>query len=404
MTTVAVMADSAERLLVGLILEAFPLGNREDSVSPRPETDDWAAIAEAAVRHGLAPLLYASLKGGERLNRVPPESAEQLRADHFRANVANMVAYRELAHLLDSLATEHIPVVLLKGSAVAVQLYPDSGLRPLKDLDLLILESQAASVLALLTRQGYSPLPEMTRGFERRFSGQQAYSRHGPNPAQVDLHWHLFVIAYYRKLIPIEWFWQRTTAIEIEGRCARVLAPEAQFIHLASHYSLHHNIDRLMWLYDLALLMHSQRGNMNWEEVLEAVRAFKLTNPVQSTTAQVKRWWGVSPPADIARRLETLSVGRYERLVFAVASRGESQARVILDGLDLPSNQAGLRFWVRHLFPTTSYMRSRYHISHGFLIPIYYVWRSAAGGYRIVRAMVAAASQDLVGRVRKSEK
>lgn len=394
--------DSAEQLVVQLILEAFPFGGMQDFAPPHPSREEWDRIAKTASLHGLAPLLYTSLKRTNRLGQAPLDCAERLRTEHLHANVGNMLAYRELACILDCFEADRIPVVLLKGSAVALQLYPDPGLRPLKDLDLLIAESQVASVRGLLAGRGYSPLPEMIGGFEERFSTQQAYSRPGPNPAQVDLHWHPFVVGYYRKRIPVDWFWQHTSTIVVEGRVTRALAPEAQFIHLAAHYALHHHTERLIWLYDLALLVAAHRDDMNWDEVLIRLGAFKLTRSIESTMAQVKQWWGVSMPDEIVRGLQALSSGTYERILFSLASGGESQARVILDGIDLPTHRARLGYWLRHMFPTASYMRTRYGISNTLLVPIYYLWRIAAGGYRSARALIGAAGPNLRSQGRKN--
>lgn len=401
-TSLSPSMDSAEQLVVELILEAFPFGGKHDVAPALPSRDGWDRVAETASHHGLAPLLYTSLKRTGRLDQAPAGCVERLQMEHLHINVGNMVAYRELAQLLDCLASERIPTVLLKGSAVAMQLYPDVGLRPLKDLDLLIAESQVGAARKLLTGRGYSPLPEMIGGFEERFSTQQAYSRSGPNPAQVDLHWHPFVIGYYRKRIPVDWFWQHTSAIVVEGRVTRALAPEAQFIHLAAHYALHHHTERLIWLYDLALLIAAHRDDMKWDEVLTRLGAFELTRAVQSTTAQVKQRWGVSLPDEVVRGLQVLSSGPYERVLFSLASAGESQARVIMDGIDLPTNRARLRYWLRHMFPTASYMRTRYHISNSLLVPIYYLWRIAAGGYRSARALIGAAGPNLRSQGRKN--
>lgn len=382
------MVERAESVIVDLILEAFPLGGTRISTPRLPAPPEWPRVVQAAIQHGLAPLLYASLKHTKRLGEVPVGDADWLRLEHLHAGVGNMLAYRELVHLLDSLGSREIPAIVLKGGAIALQLYPDPGLRPLKDIDLLIPEPEVAAVRALLTEHGYSPLPEMTKGFEERFSGQQAYTRTGPNPEQVDLHWHLFVIAYYRQQIPIDWFWQHTTSIQIDGRIARALAPEAQFIHLAAHYGLHHHAERLIWLYDLALLVAAHREDMDWNEVLAAVRTFKLSEPVEWTISQVQRWWGAPLPASVVRELQGLSPDPHERALFSLASGGEAQARVILDGLDMPNPRARLRYWLRHMFPNASYMRTRYRISNPLWIPFYYLRRIAAGGYKSARAFI----------------
>lgn len=395
MAAISLMTEQVDRQLVNLILAGFPLQGTANRVLTRASPDDWTVVAERAGHHGLSPLLYFSLKNSSRLPEIPTVVADRLKTAHFRTSVANMLAYHELARLLDALASDETPVILLKGSALAPQIYPDPGLRPFGDLDLLVPEARIAKVVTLLQARGYAPLPEMSSGFERKFSGQQAFSRGGPQPAQLDLHWHLFVIAYYRKRIPIDWFWHHTAQLEIDGETVCAFSPEAQLLHLCAHYTLHHHEERLVWLFDLASLVSKNREKLNWDEILEAINAFGLALPIQSALARMTNWWGVSIPSEITRKLEKLRPTPYERILYTLAAAGGSEARVVLDGLALPSMSARMGFWSRHMLPTPGYMLVRYRIRDRRMVPIYYLWRILSGSLKAIASLARTIQQVL---------
>lgn len=382
-------ADSATRKVVQYIREASPF------LTPIPAPSkigvaDWPALIAVADPHGLAPLLYHSLKQTKQLAGLPAETAQRLRNAYIRTGVANWLAYQELARWLAVCAREEIPVVLLKGCALATTLYPSASLRPMGDLDLLVPASAVARLRAWLTSDGYAPPPEMAQGFEQQFSGELMFQRAGMKPAQVDLHWHLFVATYYRQRTPIEWFWEHTRPIPINAQPARVLTPEAQLLHLCAHYALQHRTERVLWLHDIALLLAQTRDALNWDETLDAAQRFGLMLPMRATLAKLCDWWGVSIPQAALLCVQSYRPDRAERMSFAVTTAQRADARTLLDGLHTPGLRAKLRFWLRHLLPTVSYMRAHYRIENTILIPFYYVRRAVEGLYKVARSTIQA--------------
>lgn len=352
---------------------------------------NWHALADTAQRHGLAPLLYGALKANGRQNELPASALEYLRAAYLRTSVANWLAYQELGRLLELFDREQIPVVLLKGCALAVTLYPDPGLRPMGDLDLLIPRAAAARGIVLLTEQGYSSLPELTDGFQQRFSNAQALYRGGQRLAQVDLHWHVLGLPYYRARIPMEWFWERTTAVSVNSQKAQILLPTAQFVYLALHFALQHRSTRLLWSYDLALLLARYREQIHWDEVADVAHMFGLSQALRTALAHVADTWSVSVPADARARLNRSRVSIGDRISFAVATAQQTNARLLLDGLSMPGVRAKFVYVLRHGFPGLAFMQTRYHIPHLLLIPLYYLWRNCAGVYKIARSALSIA-------------
>jgi hypothetical protein len=379
----------AERVVVELIRHASPFGIEGESFS-KTDATDWSAVVRIADENALAPLLYASLRKSKREHQVPADVLQELRMAFLRSNVANGLVFQELSVLLDLFAREGIPVVLLKGCALAGTLYPDASLRPMADLDLLVPRSSMEQVGALLIREGYSAPLELRRGFGQHFSNYRAFARGGNRPAHLEIHWHLFKSPYYCRRVPIDWFWNRTTVIQVNGLAARAFNLQAQVLHLCAHFSLHHRAERLIWSYDLALLLTRCARQIEWEDVLRAAEGFGLSQAVQVALARVRQVWQVPVPDEVMARLALLRVGMADRFALAMMTARRGEARVLLDGLSTPGVRGKLGFWWAHIFPAPEYIRERYRVPDARRVPLYYLWRIGDGVSKFIRSILSA--------------
>src|SRR5215470_2009713 len=99
---------------------------------------DWQAILQKVERWGLAPLVYTNLRQVVQSGHVPKPVAEHLRHLYHR-DVIHGVARRELLRVaLLRFSEARVPVIVLKGAALATLVYPSPRLRPMRDLDLLV--------------------------------------------------------------------------------------------------------------------------------------------------------------------------------------------------------------------------------------------------------------------------
>jgi Uncharacterised nucleotidyltransferase len=99
---------------------------------------EWAEARHAALVHGVAPLLAASLEGGDAWAALAPE----LRAycvEQRRLNGLRIAALRaDLAAILGVAAAAGVAALPLKGAVLVERSYAEPGLRPMADLDLLV--------------------------------------------------------------------------------------------------------------------------------------------------------------------------------------------------------------------------------------------------------------------------
>lgn len=346
---------------------------------------DWAALVKAAESHALAPLAYAALKKGGLLKAAPAVAVEALRIAYLRTSVANRLAFQELSSLIDRFRTDDIPVIILKGGALAVTLYDDAALRPMGDIDLLIPRDRVERAKHALTGHGYSPCAEMADGFADKFSIEQTFLRLGNRPSQIDVHWHAFTMPYYFERIPIEWFWRRTARVEVGGASALMMSPTAQLLYLSAHYMLH-NFRRLIWSHDLALLIERRGDEIDWDDAAAAAAEFGVSALLADALFEVRGQWGVPIPAGVEARLRACAPTARQRIILAATGAFSGSDAGLLYGAGFLSARRSMTYWLRVTFPSAGYMRMRFRVRNDALIPLCYLLRLARGAYLCARA------------------
>src|SRR3954466_11327203 len=112
-------------------------------------------LATGAEQHGMEPLVLAHI---ERTGvTIPTEFRARLRARTTQHAHAAAVRARVLANVSRAMAQATVPFLVLKGAALAHLVYGDPGLRPMRDVDLLVHPADGQRALHVLTRCGFRP-------------------------------------------------------------------------------------------------------------------------------------------------------------------------------------------------------------------------------------------------------
>ena len=90
---------------------------------------------------------------------VPPATLIALRALAIRHRAAADARYQLTQELVSAFRQQDIPLVALKGLALAPMIYPADGLRPMRDIDILVPRDKEPAAGRLLQEMGFD-LPE----------------------------------------------------------------------------------------------------------------------------------------------------------------------------------------------------------------------------------------------------
>lgn len=388
-----VAARALDAQLVAEILAAFPLQTR--IVSPvLTDEPKWVELVKRARYQGVSLLLYAALDARNWEN-VPAFARSELLELYRSSALASATAYYELNNLLPNFYAAKIPVIVLKGAALAKWLYPAPALRPFSDLDFLIPQAHAAQMTELLQTRGYVPSNELARGFRAAYYSEMAFYKNAAPRTAVDLHWNLFVPLFYRRRMALEWFWQHTQEFSFGAHSAQIFDAAAHFVHLAVHASLNHqNAPRLIWLYDLALLVTRRANELDWDAAIAYTHASQLAYSVHEILRQTIETWQLEFPTDLAAAFRPRNTRWSERIAFRLTGASQNQARVVTDALAAPRWRDKLGYAARHLVPDARYMQKRYHIQKRWQLPFYYARRLVESSWKLLRSLWSASRNN----------
>ncbi len=194
------------------------------------------------------------------------------------ATLRNLFLYGDLIRALNALSEAGVSVIVLKGAALAVTIYPSLADRPMCDIDILVQPGQRDRARTALENAGYRFLPEPSQPFgpfDTEFTGEMKFRR-GEHSA-IDLHWELICQEWLRRLTALdlaEW-WRDARPFNIEPASARQLSPCNTLLHLCLHLSSHAYVHPNGYRDIRQLLAHEQP--FPWDDFVARARSFRLT-------------------------------------------------------------------------------------------------------------------------------
>ena len=375
--------------------------------------DDWRLLATTARREGVAPLLYHTLKEAEMLALAPSDVQADLRQAYYTTTARNLLLYRELSRILTALSASPqypisnlqsptsnlqpptsnprppIPVILLKGVALATTVYDSIGLRPMGDIDLLIKPPDLPRAQEMLIALGYAFYPDRARDFDRSFGRAKTFTRQTPYAMSIDLHWRLLEWPRGQQATLLtKWLWDSAVERRVADVPTLVLSPEGQVLHLTTHLAKH-GWGRLLWFYDIAQVLRCYEDELDWNLIIAQAREFEILKALQVTLAKTVELLAPPLPPGVLERLGSAKVGLRENAAFALLTGRDKHAAILLNVISKDSLLRKARFLATVAFPSAEYMIERYQLSDRRKLPLYYAYRLASWFYFLLRSLLS---------------
>jgi hypothetical protein len=269
------------------------------SLPARPEVlahVDADALVEAAARHGLSAVLADALAASGHDATFPSAARARLLAD-ARGQISRGLKHKRLVlSVVDALAQEQVTPVLIKGYALAQRLYPQQPLaRPSTDVDVLVTTGELDAARRAMARLGLH---------ERRDASlADVFEEHHhlafvARDALVEVHFRLFS-GFGGHVFDDAAVRSRLCPATCEGRAVWRLAPEDEFLYLATH-AANHSFLRVSWLVDLQRYLLAE-PTLDWERMGRDAHEAGFASAVGAALWLLEAGLGVVLPPRAAR-------------------------------------------------------------------------------------------------------
>ena len=258
----------------------------------------------------LLPLLYENLHA----EGVAAPSMDKLKGIYRYHWSKNQVLFHQVAGVLDRLHAAGLQTLVLKGAALATLYYPNPGLRPMGDFDVLVPLHQAAAAAEVLAGAGWAPLLERPlRAFTPAyFSIRPGHGFRNAARQECDLHWHVFFQACWPEADAP--FWQAARPLAFRGRATLALNPADQLLHLCTHCTLWNPVPSIRWVADAVWLLRAV--SVEWDRLVAQARTLGLSLHALETLAYLRGQFEAPVPEAVLAQLRAAPVSNLERWAY----------------------------------------------------------------------------------------
>lgn len=219
--------------------------------------------ASASTLQGCLPLLLQQVPAERLIELVGQKRYEELRTCYQEMSHLDLWYSLELRNVLEILKAKGIQVMVLKGADLAATVYPQPGLRYFDDIDLMVQPEDLPATTAILEQLGYSYYQEYR--FEA-ISKRRAGFVYVKSTAAGRLVFEIHTSPHSNEMgISFEsvHLWERARPITVCNSDVCGMGLEDLLIYLCWHYRSHF-FGRLIWLYDIALILMLYGDQLDW--------------------------------------------------------------------------------------------------------------------------------------------
>ncbi len=255
----------------------------------------------------LSPLAYRLCKQALKDHPAVPILGGIHRKAHFRNNLL----LRRGGDVAARLQQAGLNPVALKGAPLLARYYPDTGARPMSDIDVLLPpDADAAEVTTIVAPAGLQP-------HSRQVHAWTFVDRYG---LEYDLHRHLSPsLAFDAARLPLN---MTDESVVMGGTEVATLTPAGHVAHSLVHSTYWNTTAPIRWIPDIALIDQSE-ADLKWEDVADIVAAWGWLRAASDRVNFLVRYGLVRPHAAVAMA----GRGNDARLDLAIQQAAQSDPR-----------------------------------------------------------------------------
>jgi hypothetical protein len=246
------------------------------------------------------------------------DDAARMKRAHREAWRDNQLHIHHAGRWLDPLGRAEIPVMVLKGMALAQDVYPDVGCRPMSDVDVLVPSPQFDAALARLVEAGW--IGADGRRVDRALHVRHALPLVHPEGGHIDLH-HSPGTPFMggaRRGVSVPEMWAARRPARLGDRPVTVPAPEDLLLTVIVHGLTSFFVWSSRWVVDSIVLLRSTEPDreVDWERLAEQARRHHVVLPARSALRYLVDAFDAPVPPDALWRLWDLPVSDGDRRRF----------------------------------------------------------------------------------------
>jgi len=312
-------------------------GQKEDLKLAMSETFWRLAWAE-----GVGACLWHRLN--KKREMVPGEIFQTYIKQPLRIQTIHALILKQTnSTMLQRMQESGVACITLRGQSLAEAMYDPPASRPQTDIDLLVHEKDVPAAKQVVVQSGFEPVEHHPLLFLREDALLDLHA----DPLDMDR------IHAWGYLTPMRTqdFFSHTEQGEPAGMPALLVHPRVNLPYLCFH-AMKHSFERLIWLWDIALLARKVQEQHQWDAVQEGIQEYRLERPCFYALSYVQKHLDAPVPEHLLEKIRPTMDWR-EQALFSRFMHHESIPFLAerLFARMMPDFRHRLTFWRETIVP-----------------------------------------------------
>ncbi len=253
-----------------------------------PDGLDWQRLNWLITANQIGPFGDCLFSG----QPLPPAVLDRWKKLRLQTLFNNIHKLRVAVRLFSAFEQAGVRSVVLRGLTLAFALYPDAGLRPMRDLDILVDATSHQQIVQIMRTHGYEPASLLRT--------QVLYFIEG---VEIEIHLSLLTAKRYRDAMGSDVLLGSRMRITTREGDIFGLPPDHELLELVMHAFVHHELQGYARVLDIALMMCDT--SICWQFVASWCRENGLTNMFLFTLSYTDALFGLEshPEQHFSRKL-----------------------------------------------------------------------------------------------------
>lgn len=240
-----------------------------------------------AIQHNVWLLFYNQLQ--RYITEVSRNDAIEVFLQERKNTFLHQIAYSVKMQVVEEevlslLTKEGVPAVVLKGSALARDIYNEENSRSSVDIDVLVKRQDTEIVDTILTGTGFTRIDTAPLRFQMYRLHHTSYI-HEQTKYVLEIHWNFSIPGFFR--LSSEQIWDD---IYINQTNFPKLSPAMTIIMLLMHHHIH-AFKQLRNTIDLYWAMHVYNEQIDWNDFAQRLHEIGLVKTAIISINQVNELW-----------------------------------------------------------------------------------------------------------------
>ncbi len=342
-------------------------GGWPESVS----TKQLEQVLVDSVNEGMKPLVLRCTSEKNKNQILTPSLQPEIHRETVHLAAQELMLQEEIKNLLNSLGDNGVETILIKGAHLAYDIYPSPELRSREDTDILIFQSAIEKTKQTLLELGYDMKPEIGgKLVHRQFGAVRILNQKVIHV--VDIHWQISNVHIFAELFTFDELVKNSKFVPLLGTHARGLKYEYALLLACVHRIAHHpNEIRLIWLYDIHLLV-GILDTQGFASFLQLAVDRKVAEICHHEINLAQQHFGTEISETMLARLGAVSNEDSARYL------SETRGKLKDFSTELGSIHGWkmkLQFIIENAFPSSTYMKKQYQTNNSTILPWLYIRR-----------------------------